>query len=118
MPSSKQSVTVAIDLLNWLTDHTIELADLQQDHLDAWQATGPFTRLFADRFLGWATKTRLADRDLKIQPHRRGTSPRMTANDQDQAIQRVVHTDELTPRDRAAAILVRRINSCLCQLSG
>lgn len=104
--TGKQSVTVAIDLLNWLTDHTIELADLQQEHLDAWQTTGPSTRLIADRFLSWATKTQLVDRDLKIQPHRRGTSPRMTATDQDQAIQRVVHTDELTPRDRAAAILV------------
>lgn len=104
--TSKQSVTVAIDLLNWLTDHAIEIGDLQQEHLDAWQATGPSTRLFADRFLSWATKTQLVDRDLKIQRHRRGTSPRMTANDQDQAIHRVVHTGELTPRDRAAAILV------------
>ncbi|WP_202870730.1 hypothetical protein [Kribbella sp. VKM Ac-2571] len=103
---SKQTVTVAIDLLNWLTDHGIELGELEQEHLDAWQATGPSTRLVADRFLGWAIKTRLVRPDLKIQRHRRGTSPRMSAVDQEQAVQRVVHTDELAPRDRAAAILV------------
>ena len=103
---SKQTVTVAIELLNWLTDHGIELGELEQEHLDAWQTTGPSTRLIADRFLSWAIKTRLVGPDLKIQPHRRGTSPRMNAKDQEEAVQRVVHSDEFTPRDRAAAILV------------
>ena len=57
---SKQAVTVAIDFLNWLTDHGIALAELEQEHLDAWQATGSSTRLVADRFLRWAIKTRLS----------------------------------------------------------
>lgn len=103
---SKQTVTVAIDFLNWLTDHGIELGELEQQHLNRWQATGPSTRLVADRFLGWAIKTRVVRPALKIQRHRRGTSPRMSAIDQEQAVNRVVHTDELTARDRAAAILV------------
>src|SRR5262245_25230910 len=103
---SKQTVTVAIELLNWLTDHGTDLRELEQEHLDAWQATGPSTRLIADRFLSWAIKTRLVGPDLKILPHRRGTSPRMNAKDQEEAVQRVVHSDEFTPRDRAAAILV------------
>jgi len=62
--------------------------------------------LVADRFVGWAIKTRLVQPDLKIQRHRRGTSPRMSAVDQEQVVNRVVHTGELAPRDRAAAILV------------
>lgn len=103
---SKQTVTVAIDLLNWLTEHDIELAGLDQGHLDRWQATGSSTRLIADRFLRWAIKTRLVHPDLKIQPHRRGASPRMGAAEQQAAVERVVHTDDLNPRDRAAAILV------------
>lgn len=103
---SKQAVTVAIDFLNWLTEHGIELGELEQEHLDAWQATGPSTRLIAARFLTWASKARLVRADLKIRSHRRGTSPRMPASAQQQAVQRVVHTDELTSRDRAAAILV------------
>lgn len=103
---SKQTITVAIELLNWLTDHDIELASLDQGHLDAWQATGPSTRLVADRFLTWATRIRLITPELRIQRHRRDTSNRMNAADQRQALHRVVRTEELTPRDRAAAILV------------
>jgi hypothetical protein len=56
--------------------------------------------------LAWAIKTNLVDRDLTMTPHRRGTSPRASADEQDQALHRVVHTDELTPRDRFAATLV------------
>lgn len=104
---SKQTVTVAIDFLNWLTERGIALNGLEQEHLDIWQTTGPSTRLIADRFLGWAINTRLVVRaDLTIQRHRRGGSRRMNATDQELAVQRVVHTDELSPRDRAAAILV------------
>lgn len=103
---SKQTVTVAIELVNWLTDHGIELAEVEQEHLDAWVNDGNTTRLIADRFLSWAIKTRLVGGELKIRRHRRGTSPRMSAFDQDQTIQRLVHTQQLSPRDRAAAILV------------
>lgn len=104
--TSKQTVTVAIDLMNWLTAERIALRELQQAHLDRWVATGPSTRLLADRFLRWAIKSHLASSDLTVPKHRRGTSRRLSPTEQDQAIGRVVHTDDLTPRDRAAAILV------------
>ncbi|MFJ3395294.1 hypothetical protein [Leifsonia aquatica] len=103
---AKQTTTVAIDFLNWLTEHETTLEELQQAHLDAWQAGGPTTRLIADRFLRWAIKTRQVNRDLTMARQRRGTAPRMGADDQDHATHRIVHTDELTPRDRAIGILV------------
>jgi hypothetical protein len=103
---SKQTVTVAIGLLNWLTDNEIRLPDLQQKHLDLWQASGPSTRLIAADFLRWAVTVRVVRRGLRIQPHRRGTSPRMSAGDQQAAVERVLHADDLSARDRAAAILV------------
>lgn len=103
---SKQTVTVAIDLLNWLAGHEIGLAELRQGHLDAWQAEGPATRLAADCFLRWAIKTKVVAPDLSIQRHRRGTSDKLSSSAQEKVIQRVVYTGELTPRDRAAAILV------------
>lgn len=103
---SKQTVTVAIEFLNWLAEHSIELAELEQEHLDTWQATGPSTRLITDRFLRWAIRTRLVKPDLTIQRHRRGTSPRMSATEQERAVERVVYSEELSARDRAAAILV------------
>jgi hypothetical protein len=103
---SKQAVTVAIDLLNWLTEHEISLAELSQNHLDVWQAEGPTTRLVADSFLRWAIKMKATGPNLSIQRHRRGTSDKLSSSAQEEAVQRIVHTDELTPRDRAAAILV------------
>jgi len=103
---SKQTVTVAIEFLNWLHDHGLTLYELRQEHLDAWLADGPSTRRFVDRFIPWAIKCRLVDPELTIARHRRGTSPKLSKSEQDVAIERVVHTDELGVRDRAAAILV------------
>ncbi|MGK2874162.1 MAG: hypothetical protein ACSLEW_00765 [Nocardioides sp.] len=103
---SKQTVTVTIEFLNWLHDHGITLEELRQEHLDAWLADGPSTRRFIDRFIPWAIKSRLIDPELTIARHRRGTSPKLPKSEQDAAVERVVHGDELTVRDRAAAILV------------
>lgn len=97
---------MAIEFLNWLHDHGLRLDDLRQDHLDAWLADGPSTRRFVDRFIPWAIKCRLIDPELTIARHRRGTSPKLSKSEQNAAVERVVHTDELTVRDRAAAILV------------
>lgn len=103
---AKQTVTVAIDFLNWLTNQNIELGQLQQSDLDRWQAEGPVTRSIAIRFLRWAIKSRLVDSSLKMTPHRRGTSPKMPVELQKQIIERVNTTADLSPRIRAAAILV------------
>jgi integrase len=103
---AKQEVTAAIDLLNWLTGHDIKLPDLQQSHLDVWQAEGPTTRRIAERFLKWAIKAKVAPSGLTIVPHRRGTSPRLAKPGQDEALKRVIDADGLEARDRAAAILI------------
>jgi hypothetical protein len=62
----------------------------------------------ASRFLGWAITTKLVDPGLRMTPHRRGTSARMPAAQQDQAIQAVLNhpKDDLPARDRLGAILV------------
>jgi integrase len=62
-------------------------------------------RRFVDRFIPWAIKCRLIEAELSIARHRRGTSPKLPKSAQDAAAERV-YTDELTARDRAAAILV------------
>ena len=97
---------MAIDLLNWLTGHDLKLPELQQSHLDVWQAEGPTTRRIAERFLKWAIKTKAAPSGLTIVPHRRGTSPRLDKPGQDEALKRVIHENRLETRDRAAAILI------------
>lgn len=103
---AKQAVTVAIELLNWLTDQGAELAEVNQAHLDRWQAEGPTTRGIASRFLDWAIRTNLIDPSLKLQPHRRGTSPRLDAAAQTELVTNLSHMTGMNPRHRAAAILI------------
>lgn len=103
---AKQSVTVGIELLNWLHDHGIEFEELDQGHLDAWQATGPSTREHAGALLRWAQQARLINRKLRLTGHRRGNSPMMPASDQQAAVQRLVLQPTLSARDRLAVILV------------
>src|SRR5919201_350682 len=64
-------------------DHGLTLEELRQEHLDAWLANGPSTRRFVDRFIPWAIKCRLVDPELTIAHHRRGTSPKLSASEQD-----------------------------------
>ena len=103
---SKQTTTVAISFLAWLENRGVTLGEVTQADLDAWQADGPTTRELVSRFIGWAIRARLVSRDLTVTPHRKGTSPRLGAAEQESAVQRVVYGDELTPRERLAAILV------------
>ena len=67
---SKQTVTVAINFLNWLHDREIPLEDLQQADVDDWVRDGPTTRFIADRFLNWAMGNRIAPSGLKVPRHR------------------------------------------------
>ncbi|MDJ0358126.1 hypothetical protein [Paenarthrobacter sp. PH39-S1] len=103
---SKQTVTVGIDFCNWLTTHGATLAELNQPHMDAWQAEGPTTREFVSRFINWTAKAKITTEGITAEPHRRGTSPRLPAAEQGEAIDRVVHHDDFSPRDRLAAILI------------
>jgi hypothetical protein len=104
---AKQQVTVAIDLLNWLTGHGTSLAELSQAHLDLWQAEGPTTRRIAEHFLKWAIKTKAAPAGLTIVTHRRGTSPKLDKAGQDEALWRVLQArGHIEARDQAAAVLI------------
>lgn len=103
---SKQTVTVAIVFLNWLREHDIPLSGLTQHDVDTWQASGPTTRGITSRFLGWATKSNLVDEDLRLTPHRRGTSPRLDSRAQTNAIDANIHSPHLPARHRAMAILL------------
>lgn len=103
---SKQTVTVAINFLNWLHENEIELCDLQQADVDNWVVSGPTTNLIVDRFLNWSMDNRIAPSGLKVPRHRRGSSKKLSPTDQDAALGEVVDGGSLSARDKAAAILV------------
>jgi hypothetical protein len=48
---AKQEVTMAAARLNWPTGHDIKLPELEQSHLDVWQAEVPTTPRKPERFL-------------------------------------------------------------------
>lgn len=100
---AKQTVTVAIEFLLWLRSNNRRLDTLTQADLDHWQSTGPTTREISSRCLGWAITAKLVDRDLSMTPHRRGTSPKSSADEQDPALQQVVHGAELIPATASPA---------------
>ncbi len=104
--TSKQRVTVAINFLNYLTENGISLSAIDQGHLDAWQSTGPSTRLLAIDFLTWAKKSRLVSPTLRIESHKRGNSSKLNAQQQHQAMKATLQPHDLSPRDQALSILV------------
>lgn len=103
---SKQTVTVAINFLNWLHGRDVTLADVQQADLDLWVNAGTTTHLIIDRFLRWAVDTGAAPSGVTVTRHRRGTSKKLSAEHQEKALADVIDGSGLSDRDRAAAILV------------
>ncbi len=103
---AKQNVTAAIELTNWLHHHQLTFDELNQSHLDAWQASGPSTREHASSLLRWAQQARLADPQLQLTAHQRGNSHTLSSNEQHTAVQRLIKQPTLPARDRLAAILV------------
>jgi len=104
---AKQTLTVTIEFCNWLAaEHDTAVEQVTQAHIDLWQSTGPTTREHILRFIRWAIKAKLVASDLEVTPHRRGTAPRMSTEQQNAVIERVVHQQTLHPRDRLAAILM------------
>jgi integrase len=104
---AKQTVTVTIEFCNWLAaEHDTTVEQVTQAHIDLWQSTGPATREHILRFIRWAIKARLVASDLEVTPHRRGTAPRLSTEQQNAVIEQVVHQQTHHPRDRFAAILM------------
>ncbi len=104
---SKQNVTVAADFINWLCDERGKaLAQVGQADLDTWQATGPSTREFAERFLTWAARARIIQSGLAIHPHRRGTADRLSNHLQNHLIDQTLHGDDLNARNQLLVILI------------
>ncbi len=103
---AKQQVTVAITLLNWLTEHDGTFAELTQTQLDRWRASGNTTREQANPFLHWAIKAQLTTSTLILHPRPERVAPRMPALEQERLVTEVSSGTKLTTRDRAAAILV------------
>lgn len=102
--TGKQNVTVAIQLLNWLSTRQLQLATLQQLDLDRWITTGPSTRKRIQPFLRWAATAREAP-PLTV-PRSRMTIAPLAEEQRLSWIRRCLHDDTVPLRARVAAMLV------------
>lgn len=98
----RRRVIVALDLLAWLDEHDLSLADLTQDHVDTWLAAGNTPRYLIRYFLNW-TSARGLTRTLTVP-----TLPRRQPADllDEQARQNLLRqclTDDTMPVDVRAA---------------
>lgn len=79
---------------------------MTQADLDEWIAIGASTRLSVNRFLAWTRASGITDAAIVVPKHRRGTAPRLAYSEQERALEHVLGSGQLTPRDRLAAVLV------------
>ncbi|MEB0001468.1 hypothetical protein QN357_00775 [Cryobacterium sp. RTC2.1] len=103
--SVKQTTTVAVELLNWLSDSDTRLGNMGQAHLDRWLSSGPSTRQHAHMFLYWAMEHRLVRR-LELPKRNLANRGGYGHAERIAGIRRVITDDELLPNLRIIGGLV------------
>jgi hypothetical protein len=103
---AKQSTTVAVSFLGWLTDRGRRLGDCTQHDLDAWFAGGTSTRGHAGVFLYWARNQRLLPR-LDISGREPDSHPELGGQDRLRLLRGVLLHETLPLPHRVAAGLLR-----------
>lgn len=101
--NAKQSTTVAVDFLDWLSGRGQQLETATQADVDAWYASGPSTRHHAARFLSWAREQHLTRIDQPRLKHDNG--PIMSEGERLDQINRLL-ADDLSATPRLIGLLV------------
>jgi hypothetical protein len=104
--SSRQQITQAAALLDWLDARHANLAELDQTLLDAWIAGGTTTRAHSYHFVTWAQRQRLARRHLRVPHPQPGAATALAADDHARLVARLVVDTTIPTRDRVAGLLV------------
>ena len=103
---ARQLTRVAAQLLAWLNQRGVTLADCRQADIDEWFATGPMTRIHSITFLVWARATRRCRRQLRFPNHKPAMPTGMPHDDRVALIARLLTGDDLDLADRVAGLLV------------
>ena len=105
----RETIRVALNLLDWLDEQELDLASLTQHHVDSWLAEpiGSHRRYLARDFLKWAVSKRLAPRNVSI-PAMKVGEPRTFADSEDytQQLRRCLHDEDVPADIRAAGALI------------
>lgn len=103
---ARQLTRVAAQLLAWLKQRGVTLADCRQADIDEWFATGPTTRTHSITFLVWARATRRCRRQLRFPNHKPAMPIGMPRDDRVALIAQLLTGDHLDLADRVAGLLV------------
>jgi hypothetical protein len=102
----QQRVRAAVALLDWLNSRNLTLGTCGQADIDEWLAgSGDSRRFDAGHFARWAARQRLTPASI---PAVRWQGPVRALDDEArwEAARRLLHDEELSPRDRLAGLLV------------
>lgn len=103
----RREVKAAVDLLDWLTDRQVTLAECRHSDIDDWLTDGPWTRYLARTFLSWSTKNGHAPKGLKIpMPPRDSVPPHIDADARWSLVRRLLHDESIDTVDRVGGLLI------------
>jgi hypothetical protein len=102
--SAKLPLRAAVELLDWLADRDVTLAEAGQAHIDAWLAAGPGAWQARD-FLNW-TAEHGHSRRLLVPSPARGVGAAMDPEQRWDLLARLLHDDSLDLTDRVAGSLL------------
>ena len=114
---AKSQVSEAVHLVLWLHDHQLALADLRQDLLDQWVATGSMNRQRIRPFLQWLARVGVAGPVHAGWEY--GASTRRAMGDEQRLglLRQLLHNPQLDLRDRFAGSVVLLYGQPLTQIA-
>lgn len=114
---ARAQVREAVKLVAWLHDQGLTLADLRQHHIDDWLAAGATTRRVVRLFLAWLARTETTA-PLSAPWNAHGAMAPPLEDDRRLAIlARLLHDEDLDPRDRFAGALVLLLGQPLTHIA-
>jgi hypothetical protein len=99
---ARSLVIEAIKVVLWLEEQQLELADLRQDLVDEWIASGARQRRRVRLFLAWLQRSNVTGALNVDWDERLPTRPAIDDEQRFAILRRLLHDPELDPRDRFA----------------
>jgi hypothetical protein len=103
--AARQSVTVAVEFLEWLAAGGRGLGDLRQGDLEEWLSAPPTTRWQVHAFVVWAVDSRLA-KGVRMPAHHFGQREQLTQAMRVDLIRRLFYDDAAPLGVRVAGLLL------------
>jgi hypothetical protein len=103
---ARPKISLAADLLIWLSQHNLALKDLRQEHLDYWLADGTGYRRRVRAFIVWTVRQKITGPLTAIAPATKRHADPLETRQRVQLIHTLLTDESLDLRDRVAGSLV------------